>query len=81
VTFTLGEDAANETAIPKVLAFAKAGHETTQLLGEGCPREELRQRASAASRAKLWDGWCGYLGPQSSRGGRAKPGGSVWGMR
>jgi hypothetical protein len=80
VTFTLGEDSCDEASVAKVKAFIAAGQETKRLLAEGCDREELRQHASAAGQAKLWDGWCGYLGPGSSRGGRVG-GGGEWGMK
>ncbi|MCY3020177.1 MAG: hypothetical protein NTW87_14260, partial [Planctomycetota bacterium] len=70
----------DEASVAKVRAFMGAGQEAKQLLGDGCSREELRQRASAAGRRKLWDGWCGHLSPASSRGGR-RGGGAAWGMR
>ena len=40
-------------------------------LSEGATREEIGALVSPAGREKLWDGWCGYLGPKSSRGGRS----------
>jgi hypothetical protein len=34
----------------------------------------MNQRVSPAGKEKLREGWCGYLGPKSSRGGaRAAP--------
>ena len=55
--------------VPKVHAFIGAAKEAKRLLDEGCTREELAQRVSPEGRARLWDAWCGYLGPRSSRGG------------
>jgi len=69
VSFTLGETSCAEASVGKVQAFIRAGQEAQRLLGAGGGREELRQRASAAGRARLWDGWCGFLGPASTRGG------------
>lgn len=70
VSLTLGEISCQEAYHPKVRAFIAAAREAKELLDGGCSREELRQRASAAGREKLWDGWCGYLGPNSTRGGK-----------
>jgi hypothetical protein len=71
VSLTLGEMSCDEASVAKVHTFMRAGQEAKRLLGAGCGREELRQRASAAGLRKLWDGWCGFLGPASSRGGRS----------
>ncbi len=79
VSLTLAETICDDASVVKVEAFMAAGREATRLLGEGCSREELRQRASAAGREKLWEGWCGYLGPDSSRGGRRGPA-IAWGI-
>ena len=80
VSLTLAETICDEVSVAKARAFMRAGAETKAFLEAGGGREELRQRASAAGREKLWDGWCGFLGPHSPRGGR--PGSaSAWGMR
>ncbi|NPV48901.1 MAG: hypothetical protein HPY69_18320 [Armatimonadetes bacterium] len=59
----------NEATVPKVEAFIRAAKEAQALLTAGCSRSEIAQRVSPAGRDKLWDAWCGYLGPRSSRGG------------
>lgn len=69
VTTVIAETMCTEAGAAKVQAFIRAGEETKTLLDSGCSREELRQRASASGREKLWEGWCGYNGPKSSRGG------------
>ncbi|MBU0608983.1 MAG: uroporphyrinogen decarboxylase family protein [Armatimonadetes bacterium] len=80
VSLTLAETICDEVSVAKARAFMRAGAEAKAFLEAGGGREELRQRASAAGRETLWDGWCGFLGPNSPRGGR--PGGaSAWGMR
>ena len=81
VSLTLGELSANEACLPQVQAFLRAGQEAKGLLEGGCSRAELRQRVSAVGQSKLWDGWCGYLGPASTRGGRGVAGRTDWGMR
>lgn len=65
----VAETMCNEPHVRKVEAFLEAAADAKAALDAGCSREELRDRASAAGRAKLWEGWCGYLGPRSSRGG------------
>lgn len=65
----VAETMCNEAHVPKVEAFLRAGREAKELLAAGCPRAELVQHVSPAGREKLWEGWCGYLGPRSSRGG------------
>ncbi|MEN6302981.1 MAG: hypothetical protein ABFD96_09670 [Armatimonadia bacterium] len=69
VTTVIEEVMCTEANAAKVQAFIRAGKETKALLEQGCSREELGQRVSPAGREKLWDKWCGYNGPQSSRGG------------
>jgi hypothetical protein len=81
VSLTLGELTANEATVPKVQAFLRAGQEAKRLLDGGCSRMALRERVSPAGRSMLWEGWCGYLGPASTRGGRPAVGGGDWGMR
>lgn len=76
VSLTLAETICDDASVPKVQAFMRAGKEARQLLGEGCSREELRQRASEEGRRKLWEGWCGYLGARSAQAGSA-----AWGMK
>jgi len=65
----VAEAMCNEETVPKVHAFIRAAKEAKRLLDEGCPRAEMAQRVSPAGRATLWDAWCGYLSPRSSRGG------------
>jgi hypothetical protein len=65
----VAEDSCNEKGIAMIHAFIAAGKEVKRLIAEGMPREELRQRVSPEGREKLWEGWCGYNGPRSSRGG------------
>jgi hypothetical protein len=65
----VAEAICNEESVPKVHAFIRAAKEAKRLVAEGCPREEIGQRVSPEGRAKLWDQWCGYLSPLSSRGG------------
>ncbi len=62
VTTHVAETMCNEERIRQVEAFIRAGKEAKALVADGCPREEIRQRASEEGRAKLWDGWCGYKG-------------------
>ncbi|NDK15357.1 MAG: hypothetical protein COY42_34985 [Armatimonadetes bacterium CG_4_10_14_0_8_um_filter_66_14] len=68
----VAEGMCNDAGVAKVHAFIRAGKEATRLVAEGCTREELGQRVSAAGRAKLWEGWCGYLSPESTRGGKQR---------
>jgi hypothetical protein len=65
----VAEAICNEESVPKVHAFIRAAKEAKRMVDEGCPREEVGQRVSPEGRAKLWDQWCGYLSPLSSRGG------------
>jgi hypothetical protein len=80
VSLTLGEMTVDAASVPKVQAFIQAGKEAKSLLGSGCPRDELRQRVSPRGQQTLWDGWCGYLGGASTRGGR-RAAAIPWGMR
>jgi hypothetical protein len=59
----------HDEGVQKVHAFIRAAKEARGLLDEGCPRAELARRVSPAGRETLWEGWCGYAGPDSSRGG------------
>jgi hypothetical protein len=69
VTTYVAEMTCNEESVPKVHAFIGAAKEAKRLIDEGCSRQEVGQRVSPEGRAKLWDQWCGYLSPMSSRGG------------
>lgn len=69
VTTVIAEETCDEKGVAMIQAFIAAGKEARQLLADGCPREELRAHVSTEGRAKLWERWCGYKGPLSSRGG------------
>jgi hypothetical protein len=75
----VAEGMCNDSGVAKVHAFIRAGKEAKRMVEQGCTREEIAERVSHEGRRKLWEGWCGYLGPQSTRGGRraqlAVPGG------
>ncbi len=84
VSFILGADTCDEASIRKTFAFIRAAKEAKQLLEEGMSREQLRERASEAGRTKLWESWCGYLGPNSTRGAglqQEKKSSGAWGMK
>jgi hypothetical protein len=73
VTVSVAEGLCDERAVAQMGVFAQAAKETQRMLQERCSREEVGQRVSPEGREKLWEGWCGFLGPRSSRGGaRAK---------
>jgi len=55
--------------IEQVHAFIRAGKQARRLVSEGCAREEVRRLVSPGNREGFWERWCGYLGPNSSRGG------------
>jgi len=69
VTFSVAETMCNDDGVSKIHAFIAAAKEAKRLFDGGCSREEIGQRVSPEGKAKLWDGWCGYLSPKSSRGG------------
>ncbi|MEI6503563.1 MAG: hypothetical protein WCP21_21335 [Armatimonadota bacterium] len=69
VTTVVAEETCNDKGVTMIHAFIAAGKEAKLLLDEGCSREELRDRVSAEGKARLWERWCGYNGPLSSRGG------------
>lgn len=73
VTTNAAETMCNEECVAKVHAFIRAGKEAKRLLAEGCSREELGQRVSPEGQENLWDAWCGYASPSSSRGGPPLP--------
>jgi len=75
VTTVVAETMCSDQGVAKVHAFVRAAREAKRLLDDGCPREELGQRVSEEGRATLWEGWCGFCGPRSTRGGahRAAP--------
>lgn len=67
----VAETMCTSAGVEKVHAFIRAAKETKRLLGEGATREEIGGLVSPAGKEKLWDGWCGYLGPKSSRSGKS----------
>ncbi len=64
----VAEGMCNEDGVAKVHAFLSAAKDARQLIAAGCSREEIGQRVSAEGRRKLWDRWCGFNSPLSSRG-------------
>ena len=68
----VAESMCHEGCVPKVHAFIRAGKHAKRLVEEGRSREEIGQLVSAGGRQKLWEGWCGYLGPESTRGGKRR---------
>jgi len=68
----VAEGMCNDDGVAKVHAFIRAGKEAKRLVAEGCSRKEIGRRVSAEGKAKLWEGWCGYLGPESTRGGKRR---------
>ncbi len=73
VTTNVAEGMCSAETVPKVLAFVRAAREAKEMVERGASSEELRERVSPEGREKLWERWCGYLSPLSSRGG-ARPG-------
>jgi hypothetical protein len=69
VTTVISEASCNEASVPKVAAFQQAGQVAQEHIQAGGSREELAGYVSPEGREKLWEGWCGFLGPRSSRGG------------
>ena len=65
VTTVVAETMCDEEHVAKVHAFIRAGKEAKRLVEQGCPRDEIGQRVSPTGKEKLWEGWCGYLGPGS----------------
>lgn len=59
----------NAESLEQVQAFIRAGKEAQRLVSEGCSPEEIRRLVSPGNREGFWERWCGYLGPESSRGG------------
>jgi hypothetical protein len=70
VTLSVAETMCNPERVAQVHAFIDAAKEARRLFDEGADRAAIGERVSPEGRAKLWDAWCGYLGPESSRGGR-----------
>jgi hypothetical protein len=68
----VAEGMCNDDGVAKVHAFIRAGKEAKRLVAEGCSREEIGQIVSAEGKQKLWEGWCGYLSPESTRGGKRR---------
>lgn len=73
VTLVLSELLCEARGVAQTEAFIRAGKEARRLLEEGCSREEIGQRVSPEGREKLWERWCGYRGPLSTRGGARNP--------
>lgn len=69
VTLVLGEVLCTDFGAAQVATFIEAGKEARALVEQGLAREEIGARVSPEGRVKLWEGWCGYNGPLSSRGG------------
>ena len=69
VTMSVGERMCNPQMVERVHAFIAAGKEAKQQVADGAGREELGQRVSSQGREKLWNRWCGFLSPESTRGG------------
>lgn len=70
---TVAEAICNEEGAAKVRTFIAAAKEVKQLFEAGASREALGQMVSPEGKAKLWEGWCGYNSPQSTRGGAKVP--------
>lgn len=68
----VAEGMCNEEGVAKVHAFIRAGKEAARLIAEGCSRAKIGELVSDAGKAELWEGWCGYLGPESTRGGKRR---------
>ena len=68
-TTTIAATMCNPECVEQVHAFIAAGKECKRLAAEGYSRAEIGERVSPEGREKLWDKWCGYLGPESTRGG------------
>jgi hypothetical protein len=69
VTLSVAETMCNPERATQVQAFIRAGKEAKRLFDEGVSRAEIGERVSPEGRQKLWECWCGYAGPKSSRGG------------
>ncbi len=65
----VAESMCTSDGVEKVHAYLRAAKETKQLIEAGCSREEIGERVSAEGKEKLWEAWCGFLSPLSSRGG------------
>ena len=74
VTMTIAEAMCSPEGVAQVHAFIVAAKEAKRLCDEGTPRPEIAARVSPEGREQLWEGWCGYAGPRSSRGGYRPPG-------
>lgn len=69
VTMTVEELMCQERNVPKVLAFIEAAKRAQQMISQGATPAEVGALVSPTGRATLWDGWCGFLSPHSTRGG------------
>ncbi len=73
VSFAVAEMMCTERGVAQIHAFIAAAKEVARLLAEGMTRRALRERVSPQGREILWERWCGYLGPESTRGGAKTP--------
>ncbi len=73
VALSVAETMCNPERVAQVHAFIGAAKEAKRLFDEGVARDVIGERVSPEGRARLWEGWCGYLGPESTRGGRQAP--------
>jgi hypothetical protein len=69
VITVIAEETCTDKGVAIIEAFIRAGKEAKALFDAGCSRAEIGQHVSPEGQAKLWDRWCGYNGPLSSRGG------------
>lgn len=69
VTLVVAEPLCNNEGVAKVHAFVRAAKEAKRMMDAGASRYQVGQRVSPEGKEKLWDCWCGYLSPKSSRGG------------
>lgn len=69
VTMTVEELMCQDRNVPKVLAFIEAAKRTQQMISEGATPADVGALVSPTGRATLWEGWCGFLSPRSTRGG------------
>jgi len=69
VTLSIAETMCSPERVTQVHAFIRAAKEAKRLFDDGIGRREIGGRVSPSGRQKLWDCWCGYAGPRSSRGG------------
>lgn len=68
----VAEGMCNDAGVAKVHAFIAAAKEAKRLVDRGVSRAEIGRLVSPSGKATLWERWCGYLGPESTRGGRSR---------